>query len=401
MGVGYVGVEVIYVNIFWRFMSNPLAWITVDLKAIDFNIKQFRRLLKPETKIMAVVKANAYGHGLFEVAKQSIRSGADYLGVITADEALELRKKGIIQPIVVLGAVPKDSIGSLIRNKIGLSVYNEESYRTIARIADITNRKAIVHVKLDSGINRLGFNNIDEIIRIIKLISSKTRQFELEGLYSHLASVEELNQSYTNDQVLAFERLLAKLEKLDIKIPIISIASSAAAIMVPNSRFNCVRIGISLYGIWPSRSVELWCKRSKKTRNFRLKPALTYKTKLVQVKRIRAGSYVGYGCNYQAKSAMTIGVIPVGYFEGIPRHLSNMGFALLKGAVVPFVGRVCMNMIILDISKRPRAKVGDEVVIIGRSQNKEITATDIADWAGTINYEILSRIPAHLTRIYK
>lgn len=382
-------------------MASPLVWITVDLKAIDFNIKQFRRLLKPQTKIMAVVKANAYGHGLFEIAKQSIRSGADYLGVITADEALELRKKGIIQPIIVLGAVAKDSIGSLIRNKISLSVHNEESYRTIARIADIINRKAIVHVKLDSGINRLGFGSIDEALRIIRLIAAKTRQFDLEGVYSHLASVEELNQSYTSDQILAFERLLAKLEKLDIEIPIISIASSAAAIMVPNSRFNCVRIGISLYGIWPSRGVELWCKRSKKTRNFRLKPALTYKTKLVQVKRVRAGSYIGYGCNYQAKSAMTIGVIPVGYFEGIPRHLSNMGFALLKGAVVPFVGRVCMNMIILDISRRPRAKVGDEVVIIGRSHNKEITATDIAEWAGTINYEILSRIPAHVTRIYK
>ena len=382
-------------------MSNTLAWITVDLKAIDFNIKQFRRLLKPETKIMAVVKANAYGHGLFEVAKQAIKSGANYLGVISADEALELRKKGILQPIVVLGAVSKDSIASLIRNKVSLSVYNEESYRTIARIADIINRKAIVHVKLDSGINRLGFSSLDDALRIIKLITSKTRQFELEGLYSHLASVEELNQSYTNDQILVFERLLNKLEKLDVKIPIISIASSAAAIMVPESRFNCVRIGISLYGIWPSRGVELWCKRSKKTRNFKLKPSLSYKTKLVQVKRIRAGSYVGYGCNYQAKSAMTIGIIPVGYFEGIPRHLSNMGFALLKGAVVPFVGRVCMNMIILDLSRRPRAKVGDEVVIIGRSQNKEITATDIADWASTINYEVLSRIPAHIPRVYK
>ncbi len=382
-------------------MSNTLAWVTVDLKAIDFNIKQFRRLLKPETKIMAVIKANAYGHGLFEVAKQAIKSGVNYLAVISADEALELRKKGILQPIVLLGAVAKDNISSLIRNKIGLSVYNEESYRAIARIADIINRKAIVYVKIDSGINRLGFSSLDDALRIIKLITSKTRQFELEGLYSHLASVEELNQSYTNDQILVFERLLAKLKKLDIKIPIISIASSAATIMVPESRFNCVRIGISLYGIWPSRGVELWCKRSKKTRNFKLKPAFSYKTKLVQVKRIRAGSYVGYGCNYQAKSAMTIGVIPVGYFEGIPRHLSNMGFALLKGAVVPFIGRVCMNMTILDLSRRPRAKVGDEVVIIGRSQNKKITATDIADWASTINYEILSRIPAHIPRIYK
>jgi alanine racemase len=382
-------------------MSNSLAWITVDLKAIDFNIKQFRRLLKPHTKIMAVVKANAYGHGLFEVAKQAIKSGATSLGVITAEEALTLRKHGVLQPILVLGAVAKDDIAALIRNKIALSIYNDESYRAVGRIADIINRKAIVHVKVDTGINRLGFANIDETIRIIKLIDSKHRQFELEGVYSHLASVEELNQSYTKDQILTFERLLAKLEKVGINIPVVSLASSAATIMLPESHFNCVRIGISLYGLWPSRGVEQWAKRGKKTRGFKLKPALTYKTKLVHVKRVRAGSYIGYGCNYQAKSTMTVGVVPVGYFEGIPRHLSNMGFALLKGAVVPFVGRVCMNMTILDISKRPRAKVGDEVVIIGSSQTKEITATDMADWASTINYEIVSRIPEHIERIYK
>jgi len=382
-------------------MASPLAWITVDLKAIDFNIKQFRCLLKPQTKIMAVVKANAYGHGLFEVAKQSIKSGAASLGVITAEEAITLRKHGVLQPIVVLGAVAKDEIAPLIRNKIALSVFNEESYRAIARMADIINRKAIVHVKLDTGINRLGFPSVDSALRIIKLISAKTRQFELEGLYSHLASVEELNQSYTNEQILLFERLVRKVANIGIKIPVISLAASAAAMMVPESRFNCIRIGISLYGLWPSRGVELWCKRSKKTRNFRLKPALTYKTRLVQIKRVKAGSYIGYGCNYQAKSAMTVGVIPVGYFEGLPRRLGNLGFALLKGAVVPFVGRVCMNMIILDISRRPRAKVGDEVILIGRSQNKEITATDVADWASTINYEIVSRLPEHITRVYK
>jgi len=382
-------------------MASPLAWITVDLKAIDFNIKQFRRLLKPQTKIMAVVKANAYGHGLFEVAKQSIKSGANHLGVITAEEAITLRKHGVLQPIVVLGAVAKDEIAPLIRNKVAISIFNEESYRAVARMADIINRKAIVHVKLDTGINRLGFPSVDSALRVIKLISAKTRQFELEGLYSHLASVEELNQSYTNEQVLLFERLVRKVANAGIKIPIFSLAASAAAIMMPESRFNCIRIGISLYGLWPSRGVELWCKRSKKTRNFRLKPALTYKTRLVQIKRVKAGSYIGYGCNYQAKSAMTVGVIPVGYFEGLPRRLSNLGFALFKGAVVPFVGRVCMNMTILDISRRPRAKVGDEIVLIGRSQHKEITATDVADWASTINYEIVSRLPEHITRIYK
>jgi len=382
-------------------MSSQLAWITVDLKAIDFNIKQFRRLINPETKIMAIVKANAYGHGLFEVARQSLKSGADYLGVISAEEALLLRKHGILQPILVLGAVTKDEVAPLIRNKVALSLYSEESYRMVARIADIINRKAIVHIKVDTGINRIGFANLDTALRIIKLVDSKHRQFDLEGIYSHLASVEEMNQSYTKDQILIFERLLAKIEKADITIPIVSLAASSAAIMLPESRFNCVRVGISLYGIWASRGIELWAKRNKKTRGFKLKPALAYKTKLVHIKRVKAGSYIGYGCSYQAKSAMTIGVIPVGYAEGIPRHLSNMGFALLKGAVVPFVGRVCMNMTILDISKRPRAKVGDEVVLIGKSINKEITATDIADWAGTINYEIISRIPEHIERIYK
>lgn len=350
---------------------------------------------------MAVVKANAYGHGLFEIAKQALKSGASCLGVVTAQEALTLRKFGLLQPIVVLGAVSKDDIASLIRNKVSLSVYNQESYRTIARVADIINRKAIVHIKFETGINRLGFASVDETLRVIRLINSKRRQFDLEGVYSHLACVEELNQSYTHDQILLFERLMAKLDALGIQIPVVSLAASSAAIMHPPSRFNCVRIGISLYGLWPSRGLEQWSRRSKKNNGFKLKPALTYKTRLVHIKRIRAGSYVGYGCNYQAKSAMTIGVIPVGYFEGIPRHLSNMGFALLKGAVVPFVGRVCMNMTILDISKRPRAKVGDEVVLIGRSENKKITVTDIADWAGTINYEIVSRIPEHIERIYK
>lgn len=382
-------------------MSNALATVTVDLKAIDFNIKQFRRHIGQKVKIMAVVKANAYGHGLFEVARQALKSGADYLGVITDQEAMVLRKHGILQPIVVLGAVAKDNIAMLIRNKVALSVYNQESYRIIARIADIINRKAIVHVKIDTGINRIGFGSIDEALRIIKLIDGKHRQFDLEGVYSHLASVEELNQSYTKDQILMFERLLAKIDKANIKIPVISLAASGAAIMLPESRFNCVRIGISLYGLWPSRGVEQWAKRGKKTRGFKLKPALSYKTKLIHIKRVKAGSYIGYGSSYQAKSAMTIGVIPVGYYEGINRHLSNMGFALLKGAVVPFVGRVCMNMTILDISKRPRAKVGDEVVIIGKSLNKEITATDIADWSGTINYEVVSRIPEHIPRVYK
>lgn len=386
-------------------MSSSLAWVTIDLKAIDHNIKQVKRLLKPGTCIMAVVKANAYGHGLFEVAKQAIKSGATHLGVVSAGEALELRRRGVLQSIVVMGGVAKEDIKNLIREKVALVIHSEESYRVVSRMAYILNRKALVWVKVDTGIGRLGFStnssNGGEAIKIIKRIADRSRYLRLEGLYSHLASTEELNKSFTNDQILAFERVITKVEDLGIKIPLYSIAASAAAMMIPESRFNCVRIGIEMYGLWPSRGVELWCKRSKRTRRLKLKPALIFKTRLVQVKRIRAGSYVGYGCSFQAPQAMIVGVIPVGYYEGLPRSLSNMGFALLKGAVVPVIGRVCMNMTILDVSKRPRARVNDEIVLIGKSKNKEITATDMADWAGTINYEITTRIPEHIERIYK
>jgi alanine racemase len=384
-------------------MSESLTWINVDLKAIDQNIKQVQRLLKPETKIVAVVKGNAYGHGMFEVARQALKSGASLLGVATATEALTLRKRAILQPIVVLGAVSKEEAKDLIKEKVAMAVFSEESYRMIYHVARVLKKKAIVWIKIETGINRLGFeaNGNGGAINIIKRIADKTRIFELQGIYSHLASVEELNKSYTNDQILAFERIVKKVSDLGIKIPYISLAASAAATMMPESRFNCVRIGIEMYGLWPSRGVALWTKRTKKTRGFKLKPALSFSTRLIQVKRIKAGEYVGYGCNFQARQAMTVGVIPVGYYEGLPRSLSNLGFALIKGAVVPMVGKVCMNMSMLDISRRPRAKVGDEVVLIGRSQNKEISATDMADWANTINYEIVTRLPEHIERIYK
>ena len=249
-------------------MSSSLIAISVDLKAIDHNIKQIKRLLKPETQIMAVVKANAYGHGIFEVAKQALKSGASYLGVVSAEEALWLRKKGILHPIVVLGAVDKDNIKFLIKEKVAMTMHSEESYRAISRTAYILNKKAIVWVKVETGISRLGFpidGNNGSAAKVIKRIADRSRHLRLEGIYSHLASVEELNKSYTSDQSLIFERLLKKVEDLGIKIPIVSLAASAAATMVPESRFNCVRIGIEMYGLWPSRGVELWCKRSKKT----------------------------------------------------------------------------------------------------------------------------------------
>lgn len=382
-------------------MKNHAAWLTIDLKAIDYNIKQLKRLFKKEVSLMAVVKGDAYGHGLIAVAQQAIKSGASHLAVIKVEEALLLRRRGIIHPIVLLASPSKEDLPELVKNKIALCVGNVETYRAILKVATIMNRRVKLHIKIDTGLNRLGFTTADEVLGIIKKIQTHRRVLEIEGIYSQLVAGTMPDPSLTSDQVLAFEKILKKITALDVEIPVISLANSASALVLPTTRFNCVRIGIAMYGIWPSRGVELWCKRSARARNLRLRPALSYKTKLVAVRRVKAGSYLGYDRTFQAKSSMTVGVIPVGYYDGYDHALSNMGFALLKGSVVPIVGQVGMNSTILDISRRSRAKIGDEVTLIGKSGNKEITATDIADWADTVSHEILVRLPSHLPRIYK
>ncbi len=376
-----------------------LTWVEISLRAIDHNIKELKKLFEPGVKLMAVVKSNAYGHGLFDVAVQALKSGVDYLGVATADEALELRRKGIFRPVIVLGGVAKDDIAALIRQRVTLIVYNSESLKAVAKFAEALREKATIHLKVETGINRLGFR-LKELPLALRFIWQNERSLFLEGIYTHLASVEELNSSYTKSQLLEFERALFELQKMNLQVPLISTAASAAATMIPESRYNMVRLGIEVYGLWPSRGVEVWAKKTKKTRKLHLRPALAFKTRLIHKSRIPAGAYIGYGSTFQARKPMVVGVIPVGYYEGYPRILSNLGFALLKGAVVPVVGRVCMNMTILDISKRPKAKVGDEVVLIGESKGKKITAQDVADWAQTINYEIVTRIPDHIPRVY-
>ena len=384
-------------------MKAPLAWINIDLRAIDHNIKQIKRLQKPDTKIIAIVKSNAYGHGIFEVALQAYKSGIDMLGVVSADEAFMLRARGIIKPIVVLGAVAKEDMVKLIKQKVSFIVYNRKSFLDASRASLIARKKASVHLKLETGLNRLGFN-LDEALNVIKNIT-KRRHLYIEGVCTHLASVEELNKSYTKAQLFQFEKLLARLKKNSIKldlskIPYISVAASAASMLVPESRYNSIRLGLSMYGMWPSRRVKAWAKKKLKSKRISLKPVIKYRTKLISIKKVSAGSYVGYGCSFQAPKNMLLGVVPVGYGEGINRSLSNMGFMLLKGVVVPIVGRVCMNMTILDISKKPKAKPGDEVVIIGKSKGKQIMPADVADWAGTINYEITTRIPECIPRFY-
>lgn len=391
-------------------MKYSLSKIEISRENIAYNLKNVKALLKSQTRLMIVVKSNAYGHGLVEFAKEAVKCGADYLGVVNIDEALELRRAHIIKPILVLGYVPKEALADAAKNYIDISIISPE------QVVEILNSKyegkLKIHIKAETGINRLGIN-AKNILNICKELS-RIKKVELVGIYSHLASVEENNLDYTAEQFRNFGTIIKTLEKYNIKIPIKHIAASGATFLFPESHFNMVRVGIASYGLWPSE---------ENRKNFLaeadidipkpfLKPVLSYKTQIVQVKEI-SGGYVGYGCTYRVTKAMKIAVIPVGYFEGLDRGLScsskkttktersGCGEVLISGVRCPIIGRVCMNMSIVDISKlKSQITNGEEVVIIGKQGKEEITVDEIAKKIDTINYEIVSRIPEHIPRIY-
>lgn len=380
-------------------MQSPLVWLEIDLRAIDANIKAVKRLLKPDVKLLAVVKSNAYGHGMVPIAAQAVKRGIDILGTFVPQEIIDLRKAGIVAPIFHLGAVSQDEALKLVRLKnVEFNVFNEYFLKLFTKVARILGKKIRVHIKVDTGLHRLGFSPSQAFNLIKKL--KKSSSLQVVGLLTHLASVEELNRTFTTQQLLTFDKLVKKLERAGLGLEYYHTAASAAINMHPESHYNLVRLGIEMYGLWPSRGVEIWTKKTRHTGNFKLKEALSFRTRLVHIGNIPTGGYVGYGCSFQTKCPVRLGVIPVGYAEGFDRKLSNLGFVLLKGKIVPVVGRVCMNMTILDLSKVRGAKVGEVVTLIGKDKNKTITAQDIGDWAGTINYEIVTRLPAHLPRIY-
>lgn len=390
-----------------------LSWVEIDSKAIKYNIRNLSDLTRKRVKFMSVVKSNAYGHGLVEFAKVAVEAGAEYLGVVNIDEALELRKSGIKVPIIVLGYVQPVRAKEAQKNNIEISVVSHE--HAVDLIHQRFSPKLKVHVKVETGINRLGIQK-KNVLSVFKELS-KSKKIEIEGIYSHLASVEENNLDYTGDQFKEFGEILEILKKYNFKIRIKHIAASGANLLFMESHFDIVRCGIACYGLWPSEENKknFYAEADLDTPRPFLKPALSYKTRVVQVKNINGG-YIGYGCTYRVTRAMRVAVIPIGYYEGFDRGLScssskeakrgeksKCGEVLIAGKRCPVVGRVCMNMTIVDVSKvNPKdIHVGDEVVIIGKQDKEKITAEEVAEKIGTINYEIVSRIPGHIPRIYK
>ena len=364
-----------------------LSWIEIDRARLESNIDAFRKLIAPSTKLMVVVKANAYGHGLEAVAP--IAAGrADWLGVNCADEAIALTRIGVKNPIAILGHTKIDQMDDVVGNGYRQVLYRLDVANSLSTSAVKLKTTARIHLKIETGTNRQGIAPADlhGFITAVK----KLQGIEIEGVYTHFANIEDtLDPSFAHSQLGKFVSALAAVRSLGINPPQVHASATAGALLYPDMDFTMVRVGIGAYGIWPSRETQLaaW----ERGRQPSLAPVLTWKTKVAQVKNIQAGDFVGYGLTYQARRPMQIAVLPIGYYDGYDRELSNSGRALIRGQHVPVIGRIAMNMTMLDVTDAG-AQADDEVVLLGRQGDAEIRAEELAEKVGTISYEVVSRI---------
>lgn len=360
-------------------------WVEVDLGAIDNNVKYFRR--NSRAAVMAVVKANAYGHGATMVAQAALRAGAGWLGVARLGEAQVLRKAGIDAPVLLLGYTPPDQYEAAIDQNISLTVWSTEQIGRAADIAHHLGKVARLHLKVNSGMNRLGAYPEQALSLAQQIAAAPTVQFE--GVFSHFARADELDPLPSNMQEERFIQVLSQLEANGLRPPWVHTANSAASLTRPNSHLDLIRVGIAMYGLHPSSE----CLNPPEFR-----PALSWKAVLSQVKTIPAGEGVSYGHIYRTQAVERIGTIPVGYADGFRRILGNQ--VLVAGMRLPVLGRVCMDQMMVRLDRAPQAKAGDEVVLIGEQGGECISAEEIGKNWGTINYEVVCGIAARVPRVY-
>ncbi len=379
-------------------MPQPLIWAEIDLSAIAHNVRELRRLIGDKVQLMVAVKANAYGHGAVEVARTALKAGADQLGVARVEEGITLRRAGIDAPILIMGYTIADNASLLIEHRLMPTLYSLENARGFSEAAAAAGNTIPFHIKVDSGMGRLGVPcdalQLDLSQRPVEEITAITQLpgLDLQGLCTHFATSDHSDKTFANQQFSRFQALVADLEAAGIEIPVRHAANSGAIIDLPETHLDMVRAGISLYGLNPSHEVDL--------SRIELRPAMTLKARIIHLKTIPAGTRISYGGTWRSQTATTIATIPVGYGDGYSRLLSNQGQMLVKGKRAPVVGRVCMDLTMLDVGHIDGVKAGDEVVLIGRQGDEEISADEMADLLGTINYEIVTQLMARVERVY-
>lgn len=363
------------------------TWIEIDKKAINHNISEFRKIIKPNIKLMAIIKSNAYGHGLVDFAKTA-ENKVDWFGVDSIIEGLKLRQKGIKKPILVLGYTLPYCLKEASNSDLSLTVSTLE---LIKKIGELKNKPKI-HIKIDSGMHRQGFL-LEDLPKVIKLL----KQFKLapEGLYTHLAAAKDrLYPSFSLKQIETFKKANELFKSAFPKKNYLRhVAASAGALLYPEAHFDMVRIGIGLYGMFPT-------KESGMQTNAKLKPALAWKSIIGEIKTVSKNSFIGYDLTEKVLKSSRLAIIPVGYWHGFDRGFSSCGEILVKGKRCRVLGRVSMDMVVIDVLNVPNIKIGDEVIILGPSGRKKITAEDMALKIGTTNYEIITRINPLIKRFY-
>jgi alanine racemase len=383
-------------------LNASLVRAEIDLKAIAHNIKELRRITHPDARLMGVVKANGYGHGAIEVARCALQNGAEVLGVARVEEAMRIREAGIEVPILIFGYTLPELTADLLEYDLTQTVYTYASAQELSQTAAALKKKIKIHLKVDTGMGRLGLlpqnfqrdnsvtinaDAIEESLAIAGL-----NGLELEGIFTHFATADSADKAYAEDQLDLFMNFLNRLRKAGLEPPVRHAANSAALIDMPQSHLDMVRPGIASYGLYPSDEVN--------KKNIPLKPAMALKARIIHLKKVPAGFKVSYGSTHQTPKATTIATIPIGYADGLNRLLSSRGQMLVHGQRAPIIGRVCMDLTMLDVGHIDNVQVGDEVVIFGQQGSDSITVDEIASSLKTINYEIVSTITARVPRVY-
>lgn len=365
-----------------------LTWLEISKSAILHNLNQFKKLY-PKQIVIPVVKANAYGAG-FEEVISVIKSEISEISVVSTTEALIARKLLPKHRIVVLSIIDPNDLMCAIQNRIELPLYNKYWLTKIENAAKISKRKALIHIKIDTGIHRIGFTpkNMNSIITTV----NASKHLILKGVFSHYATSKEL-LGFTKQQRKKFDNTVSNL-----KLPHstqIHMACSAAGIIRENpTSCNALRLGLSLYGYWSSKLVK-----TKAPKDFTLKPAISWKTKIIHLQKLQKGASIGYGCTYKVNKPSTIATVPIGYFDGYNRLLSNNSEMLTRGKRCPVRGFICMNLTMIDVSKIESVKMNDEVILLGTQKGQEISAEELATKSSTLNYEFISRINGNIPRV--
>jgi len=375
--------------------KGPKTWVEVSKAALIANAKVFKRRVKDGVAVMAVVKSDAYGHGLVEVAK-TVQPHLDWFGVDNVDEGLMLKKAGIKKPILILGFTPSWRMAEAVKAGLRMTVSTVEQARAAKAAAAKARKTGRLHVKVETGTTRQGadLRELPEVARVIR----SSKQLVLEGVSTHYANIEDAtDHDYAAGQLEAYQNALRILEAHGIVPEIRHTACTAAAILYPDTYFNLVRLGIGLYGIWPS--LETRVEAEARGLEIELTPALAWKTRIAQVKSVKRGTPVSYGLTERMARDGKVAVLGIGYWDGYDRGLSSVGEVLVSGRKAKVIGRVCMNMCMIDVSDIPNVKAEDEVILLGASGKLAVTAEEIAAKLETIPYEVVTRINPLLPRI--